>query len=60
MSNKFKKHDFLGIPHHIIIGSKSKEDEFEFKEIDGESQNVRYKANFKRVKKLHCLVQLKN
>ena len=27
MSNKFKKHDLIGIPFQIIIGSKSEEDE---------------------------------
>ena len=34
MSNKFKKHDLLGIPHQIIIGSKSQNDKFEFKEAN--------------------------
>ncbi len=38
MSAKFKKHDLLGIPYQIIIGSKSSEDKFEFKEIGKESQ----------------------
>ena len=33
LANKFKKHDLLGIPFQIIIGSKSQDDEFEFKEI---------------------------
>jgi prolyl-tRNA synthetase len=33
MSNKFKKHDLIGIPYQIIIGSKSKEGKFEFKEL---------------------------
>jgi prolyl-tRNA synthetase len=37
MSNKFKKHDLIGVPFQIIIGSKSTENEFEFKEIDSES-----------------------
>ena len=34
MSNKFKKHDLIGIPFQIIIGSKSEEDKFEFKELN--------------------------
>jgi len=51
MSNKFKKHDLLGIPHHIIIGSKSKEDEFEYKEIDGESKMLGTKQILKELKK---------
>ena len=33
MSNKFKKHDLLGIPYQIVIGSKSKDDKFEFKQL---------------------------
>ena len=37
MSNKFKKHDLIGIPFQIIIGSKSTKDKFEFKEINSES-----------------------
>ena len=36
-SNKFKKHDLIGIPFQIILGSKSKENEFEFKEVNSES-----------------------
>ncbi len=38
MSNKFKKHDLIGIPFQIIIGSKSEEDKFEFKELNSESE----------------------
>ena len=34
MSNKFKKHDLIGIPFQIIIGSKSEENKFEFKELN--------------------------
>jgi prolyl-tRNA synthetase len=34
MSSKFKKHDLIGIPFQIIIGSKSLNDKFEFKEVD--------------------------
>ena len=36
MSNKFKKHDLIGIPYQIIIGSKSEEDRFEFKELNSQ------------------------
>ena len=39
MSNKFKKHDLIGIPYQIIIGSKSENHMFEFKEL---IQTVRY------------------
>jgi prolyl-tRNA synthetase len=38
MSNKFKKHDLIGIPYQIIIGSKSEEDRFEFKELNSKSE----------------------
>ncbi len=37
MSNKFKKHDLIGIPYQIIVGSKSEEDKFEFKELNSKS-----------------------
>ena len=36
MSNKFKKHDLIGIPFQIIVGSKSKDNNFEFKEVGSE------------------------
>ena len=38
MSNKFKKHDLIGIPFQIIIGSKSEENKFEFRELNSESE----------------------
>ena len=38
ISNKFKKHDLLGIPFQIIIGSKTSKDQYEFKEIDQDSK----------------------
>ena len=38
MSNKFKKHDLIGIPYQIIIGSKSDQDSFEFKELNANSK----------------------
>ncbi len=37
MSNKFKKHDLIGVPYQIIIGSKSEEQKFEFKELNSKS-----------------------
>ena len=33
MSAKFKKHELIGIPYQIIIGTKSEENKFEFKEV---------------------------
>tara|TARA_Y100001970_G_scaffold250005_1_gene321181 strand:- start:15384 stop:16697 length:1314 start_codon:yes stop_codon:yes gene_type:complete len=38
ISNKFKKHDLLGIPFQIIIGSKATNENIEFKEIDKNSE----------------------
>ena len=38
MSNKFKKHDLIGVPYQIIIGSKSEGDNFEFKELNLKSE----------------------
>ncbi|MDC0628602.1 proline--tRNA ligase [Pelagibacteraceae bacterium] len=40
MSNKFKKHDLIGIPFQIIIGSKSEDDKFEFKELNSNSETL--------------------
>ena len=37
ISAKFKKHDLLGVPYQIIIGSKSETDKFEFKEVGKEA-----------------------
>ena len=38
MSSKFKKHDLIGIPYQIIIGSKSDGNNFEFKEVGQEAK----------------------
>ncbi|MAV77111.1 MAG: proline--tRNA ligase [Candidatus Marinimicrobia bacterium] len=51
MANKFKKQDLIGVPFQIIIGSKSQKDEFEFKEIDGESKMLNTKNIIKELKK---------
>ena len=37
ISSKFKKHDLLGVPFQIIIGSKSENDKYEFKEVGKEA-----------------------
>ena len=37
LSAKFKKFDLIGIPYQIILGSKSGDDKFEFKEINGKT-----------------------
>jgi len=51
MANKFKKHDLIGIPFQIIIGSKSQKDKFEFKEIDGNSKMLNTTNILKELKK---------
>ena len=38
MSNKFKKHDLIGVPYQVIIGSKSESGNFEFKELNSKSE----------------------
>ena len=38
ISNKFKKHDLLGIPYQIVVGSKSTKDQFELKEVGKDPQ----------------------
>ena len=38
MSNKFKKHDLIGIPYQIIVGSKSEGDNLEFQELNSKSE----------------------
>ena len=40
LSAKFKKFDLIGIPYQIILGSKSTNDKFEFKEINGETKTL--------------------
>ena len=38
LSAKFKKFDLIGIPYQIILGSKSTDDKFEFKEVNGKAE----------------------
>ena len=40
LSAKFKKFDLIGIPYQIILGSKSTDDKFEFKEINGKTETL--------------------
>ena len=42
MSNKFKKHDLIGVPYQIIIGSKSEKDKIEFKELNSKSEMLSF------------------
>ena len=51
MSQKFKKHDLIGIPYQIIIGSKSTENKIEFKEVNSESSFIELKDIKSKLKK---------
>jgi prolyl-tRNA synthetase len=51
MSTKFKKHDLIGIPYQIIIGSKSDGNKFEFKEVNNESKILSLEEIKKELKK---------
>jgi len=43
LSAKFKKFDLIGIPYQIIIGSKTTNDKFEFKEINEKAEELSIK-----------------
>ena len=51
ISSKFKKHDLLGVPFQIIIGSKSEGDSFEFKEVGKEPVMLNLEEIKKNLKK---------
>ncbi len=38
LSAKFKKFDLIGIPYQIILGSKTTDDKFELKELNGKTE----------------------
>jgi len=40
LSAKFKKFDLIGIPYQIILGSKSTNNKFEFKEVGNKTENL--------------------
>ena len=40
LSAKFKKFDLIGIPYQIILGSKSGDDKFEFKETNEKTESL--------------------
>ena len=50
MSTKFKKHDLIGIPYQIIIGSKSEDTKYEFKEVKGENAMLSVNEIIKKLK----------
>jgi len=52
-SSKFKNFDLIGIPYQIIIGSKLKKDEYEFKEL-GEDKKIMSKEEIiNKLKKIY-------
>ena len=57
MSNKFKKHDLIGIPYQIIIGSKSEQDKFEFKELNLKSEILSLEIIKSKLKKIKLFTQ---
>ena len=50
ISAKFKKHDLLGIPYQIIMGSKSEENKFEFKEVGKDARMISLEEIIKIIK----------
>ena len=50
MSNKFQKHDLIGVPYQIIIGTKSDKDSFEFKELNSKSEILSLDKIIKKLK----------
>ena len=54
-SSKFKNFDLIGIPYQIIIGSKLKKDEYEFKEL-GEDKKIMSKEEIiNKLKKIYAI-----
>ncbi len=51
LSAKFKKFDLMGIPYQIIIGKKSDSDKFEFKELNGKTENLSLKEIIDKLQK---------
>ena len=49
MSNN-EKHDLIGIPYQIIVGSKTVGDNFEFKELNSKSEILSLKKIIKKLK----------
>ena len=52
-ASKFKNFDLIGIPYQIIIGSKQKADEYEFKEVGFDKQIVSLDFIIKKLKEVY-------
>ena len=53
-SSKFKNFDLIGIPYQIIIGSKMKKEEYEFKELGEEKIILSKDEIFNRLREVYC------
>mgnify|MGYP002640769624 FL=1 len=51
ISAKFKKHDLIGVPYQIIIGTKSEDSKFEFKEVGKEMEMLSLSEIKHKIKK---------
>ena len=51
-ASKFKNFELIGVPFQIIIGSKSVDDQFEFKELNGITENLSVSEIIIKIKKL--------
>ena len=49
LSAKFKKFDLIGIPYQIILGSKSTDNKFEFKEVNGKTEKLTLEEIYKKL-----------
>jgi len=52
ISAKIKKFNLIGIPNQVIIGSKSEDEKFEFKEIGKDAQKLKIKEIANQINKL--------
>jgi prolyl-tRNA synthetase len=50
ISVKFKKHDLIGVPYQIIIGTRSEDNKFEFKEVNKEIEMLSLKEIKQKIK----------
>lgn len=52
-ASKFKNFDLIGIPYQVIIGSKLRKDEYEFRELGGEKEIVNMETIIKKLEKIY-------
>ena len=49
-SSKIKKFNLIGVPFQIMIGNKTEENSFEFKELNENTQNISLEKIIKIIK----------